>query len=186
MRTLKQALKLHLTPEVAEELIIRYNIESHVAFAEDEQGNIYPSAAFDGANWIDHGTESKLYGGHHATEPADGGYSLKIAAIAMLKITYHYGDKKKFEYKRYYGEGDHHFEREHPAGLLNSWCSFSLPEDAKEIPYTDEAATFFHNLMFGMADLSRRIQHFASDKDRLLQLIASNNSLLLAPPIGGK
>lgn len=186
VRTLKQALKLYLTPEVTEELIISYNIESHVSFAEDEQGTIYPNAAFEGASWPDYNIKSMLYGDHNAAKPSSGGYSLKIGAEAYRKITHHYGEKKKIKYERYYGEGNPHHEREHPAGLLNSWCSFYLPEDAKEMPYTDEAATFFYNLMFGMADLSRRIQHFASDKDRLLQLIASNNSLLLAPPIRGK
>lgn len=171
-----KTLKLHITPEVTEEHVIRYNIESHVSFAVDDAGNIFPNAGYEGADWMH--DEREKYGNHHACQAAPGGYGLTIGARAMTKLTYKYGDQKNVKYKEYY-KGDHHLGTDNPAQLLNSWCSFSLPEDPKEIPYTDEAALFFHDMMLGMARLSQMIQSSTFDQSKLLELIESGGQLLL-------
>jgi len=178
-QVLGRALRSHLTPEITESLVIAYNIESHVNFAQDEEGNIFPNAGFEGAQWPEVNGSAELYGNHHAAKPSEGGYSLTVGAVALRKITYRYGTAEKSQCERYYGD-DGHLGHDNPASLLNSWCSFSLPEAAKEMPYTDEAATFFHNLMLGMAEISKRIQFFASDETKLKQLIASGSQPLLA------
>ena len=174
-----KTLANHINPEVSETPVILYNIESHVLFAEDKEGNIYPNSGFDGAEWAG----DDKYGRHYANTPSPGGYSLTIGAVAYIKTTHKYGEKEKIEYDRYYkDDGDHH-GHDNPAELLNSWCSFSIPDDAKEIPYTDEAALFFHNLMLGMAKLSLMIQNSTFDQGELLKLIESgSNSLLLSAP----
>jgi len=172
---INNALSLYIKPEIIDEIVILYNIESHVSFAEKSDGTIYPNAS-DGAEWVSMGKDD-IYGGHHATRPSNGGYSLTVGAIAKHKRTYRYGELEKVKYEMYYGKGDH-LSIECPASLLNSWCSFTLGRDPKEIPYSDEAAMFFHNLMLNMAEMCRKIQHFTQDKDVLLSLIHSGQKLL--------
>lgn len=172
---LKKIFKTHYRPSVTKEPVIIYNIESHISFAEDEKGDIFPNAGFSGAKWGD--AYDKKYGQHHATNASKNGYSLTIGAKAQLKISYKYGDSEKVEYENYYRGGSHH-GHENPAELLNSWCSFHL-ENFKEIPYSDESAMFFHNLMHGMAKLSQMIQENTFDQQQLLRLIATGNNPLL-------
>lgn len=173
--SLIKVLNIFAKPIITEEHVIRYNIESHVSFAEDQDGNIYPNAGFKGTEW---GTNQESYGDHYAAQPSRGGYSLKIGAQAMIKKTYTYGESKKIEYSLYYKDG-FHLNHNNPAELLNSWCSFTLGDKPKEIPYSDKAALFFHNLMLGMAQLSKRIQENTFTQDKLLELISKNESFLL-------
>jgi hypothetical protein len=174
---IKDALHKVLAPTITETPVILFNIESHVAFAEDEQGTIYPNAAFPGASWK---LDRAMYGGHHAVEPAPGGYSLIIGAKALLKRTYTYGDKVKVEFESYYKDGTHH-GRENPAQLLNSWSAMSLGKYPKEIPYSDEAAMFFYTLLMGMAKLSKQIQEATFSTENLLELIAKQSKGNLLP-----
>ena len=169
-------LDIHCKPEITEEYVIRYNIESHVSFAADKQGNIFPNAGYKGAKWADINDEG-MYGKHHSASPSEGGYSLTIGAEALVKKTISYGGKCNIEYDHYYKDGDHH-GHDNPAEILNSWCSLRLPENAKEMPYTDEAAMFFHNLMLGMARLSKLIQESTFDEKKLMKCIESNLPLL--------
>lgn len=174
---IKKALQTVLEVTITEELIIAYNIESHVSFAEDEAGNIYPNAGFPGASWQHNDIARNWYGGHHSSNRARGGYSLCVGAMALKKITHTYGEKSRVKYENYQGKGDH-LQAKCPASLLNSWVSFNLPDNCKEMPYSDEAATFFHNLMLGMASLSRKIQEATFDQNNLQQLIQTSGNRL--------
>jgi hypothetical protein len=170
------ALDKYIKPTIKEERVIRYNIESHVSFAEMPNGDITPNAVPEGAEWL---TNDEPYGGHHSANPAQGGYSLTIGAKAFTKITTAYGDIETITYEPYHGKGDH-LQAKCPASILNSWCSFSLPRDPKEMAYTDEAATFFHKLMLAVAELSRKVQSFASDEKTLLEMIHNDKIPRLA------
>ena len=117
------------------------------------------------------------YGDHHATEPAHGGYSLTVGAKALLKTTYSYGGQDRVEYTDYYKDGGH-LGHENPAERLNSWVCFSLGENPKEIPYSDEAAEFFFNLMYGMAKLAQMIQGKTFKQEDLLKLVFSGKYLM--------
>ncbi|MCY9861463.1 hypothetical protein OTK49_02880 [Vibrio coralliirubri] len=169
-------------PQITEEYVIRYNIESHVSFAQTEQGEIFPNASFDGAEW--HSMDSskrEKYGNHNGTNRHVGGFSLTIGARAETKTTFIVGDKVSVKYQRYNKEGDSYIAS-NPAELLNSWVGFELPKKPKEIPYSDEAALFFHNLMLGMATISKQIQEATFEQQDLLSLIASSSGNLLMPP----
>lgn len=163
-----QALKALLTPEISTVLVIQYNIESHISFAENAEGKIFPNAFYDGANWP--ADDRLLYGNHDACRASDGGYSLTIGAEALKKTTYRYGTKENITYETYTDT--------EAAEQLNAWVCFRLPDDSKEMPYTDDAARFFYNLMLGMAEISKKIQHFAGDDQRLIELIESQQLLL--------
>lgn len=177
---IKDALRAVNKPVVTMEHVIQYNIESHVSFAETPNGEVFPNAGYPGAEWRSLG-ENDMYGAHYASRRADGGYSLCVGAKALTKITTKVGNKVTVDYHAYYKDGSHH-NRKNPAEKLNSWCSFNLPSNPKEMPYTDEAALFFHNIMLGMAKISKQIQEATFDQENLLALIESGAGNLLTSP----
>jgi hypothetical protein len=162
-----------MTPEVEEYPVIRYNIESHVTFAIGENGEIFPNSGFPGASWPDREV-SERFGHHYAQNPSRGGYTLKIAARAEMKKITRYGDKSQVAYSNYY-KGGSHLAHDNPANLLNSWVSMTLGDSPKEIPYSDKAALFFHNLLLGMAKLNQQIQSATFEQDRLLAFIENQS-----------
>lgn len=177
--TIEQAHEEFMAPAVVEEPVIRFNIESHVSFALTKDGKIFPNAGFPGASWPTRGPE-KLYGAHNACDQAPGGYSLIVGAKAMLKKTTTYGKKSSSTYDYYY-KGESHLGAENPAQLLNSWTSIQLPDEAREMPYSDEAAMFFFNLLMGMAELNRRVQDFTSTPEKLALAISRSAGVLMLP-----
>lgn len=51
------AIRACNTPEVITELVIQYNLESHVSFAETQDGTVHPNAQSGGAQWSDGDTK---------------------------------------------------------------------------------------------------------------------------------
>ena len=176
-RMIQSALYKYAAPEVVVSHVIRYNIESHCAFAFDDAGNIYPNGYF-GEN-LKFSCDKNAFGGsfpygeHHATSAAKGGFSLTVGAKAMTKTTTIYGDKRRVEYTNYYAGGSH-LGCKNPAEILNGWHSFSVPDDAKEIPYSDEAAHFFHSMMLGIAQLNKKVQEATFGVEKLQRMIAAH------------
>ena len=172
----QEAFKIFTKPEVKEEAVIRYNIESRVSFVTDEAGNIFPNGYYLDDKFSG-GRPEEMYGGINSINLARRGYSLTVGAMAMLKTTYSYGDQDKVSYGMYY-KGGSHLGTENPAERLNSWRCITLPDDCKEMPYSDEAAEFFFNLMHGMARMAQTIQNHTFDEEKLLALIHSGNLLM--------
>ncbi|OLP04525.1 hypothetical protein [Rhodoferax antarcticus] len=184
---IQQGLQLHLTPVICEVPVVRYNIESHVSFATDDEGNIFPNAGFSGASW-DEGANRSMYGSHHATNQVRGGYSITVGARAMLKRIITHGENVRVEYENFY-DGGSHLKSDNPANLLNSWIAMDLGKNPKELPYTPKTALFFHNLLLGMARLNQQIQAATFEQEALLQLIEKQASVPLlqmpaAPRLG--
>lgn len=174
---LTQLFSASVAAEETIERVIRYNVASHISFAEDSAGQIFPNAGWPGARWPIE--DRALYGGHHATNPAKDGYSLVVGAEAWDKRTIRRGDHVKVVYEPIPEAHSHGgVDESEPLKLLNSWGCFKLPEDAKEMPYTPQAALFFHRLMLGMSELSRRVQTFMNDEQRLLAAIEAGAPLL--------
>ena len=170
---LTQALRDVNQPIITKDYVIQYNIESHVSFAETPDGEICANAGYPDAEWRSF-DDDNMYGRHYASRQSKGGFSLCVGAKALVKITSKVGEKVTVEYSGYYKDGSHHGHT-NPAEKLNSWCSFSLPENCKEIPYTDEAAIFFYDLMYGMAKLSKIIQMNTFDQAALIETITANS-----------
>lgn len=174
---LEKAWLQALAPDETVERVIRYHLGSHVSFAATPDGAIVPNATWPDARWV----ADKRYGEHHSTNPAKGGYSLVIGARAYDKKTLKRGDVVTVTYDWIGGSHTPYAESD-PLHLLQAWSSFTLPEECAEMPYSPEAALFFHRLLLGMAELSRRIQDFAHDEQRLLQAIANGGAALLPSP----
>lgn len=170
---LTQSLRELNSPTIKEEHVIRYCIDSRVVFALNGEGEVTPNCTGENEQWV----LGKEYGGLHANNREKGGYSLKVGAGAFTKRTITFGSSEKIEYERFYEGGTHH-KRDNPAQRLNSWVGFDLPNGAKEIPYTPEAAEFFYSLMLGMAKLAKLIQENTNDEERLLELINSGQKLI--------
>ena len=187
-RKLKQVHEAYLNPETKVTEVILFNIKTDVTFAEDTDGSIYPNCYYgEDSKWpID---KDSRYGKQYNSRGNYGGYALTIGAKAMKKTTRKYGNGTvRVSYETFYGYDDDgkdlsHFNREHPAARLNSWCHVNLPRegDCRQIAYTDEAAEFFFNLMYGMSEIARRIQDRVFEDDDLLKLIDSRQKLLAAP-----
>lgn len=165
----EEALNEVCKPDKTEELVIRYNISSHVSFALTADGEIIQNAGMTpDAEWLD---DRMRYGNLHATNPSRGGYSLTIGAGVFIKETTKVGGREHIQYHRQQGAKDS------PTYLLNSWLCFSLPDGCKEIPYSDDAALFFNNLLMGMAKLSKLIQDATFEEEHLLKAIESTTPL---------
>lgn len=153
------------------EHVICYNIKSDVSFALDAEGSVQPNAGYPGAYWP---KDDERYGSHYASRPCVGGYSLVVGAMAYEKTTKIFAGQEDVTYTRWHGKNGSHLGNKNPAERLNSWTSFTLPEKCREIPYSDEAAEFFFNLMHGMAQLSRLIQENTFCQQKLLETIAQS------------
>ena len=152
-------------PIVTTEEVILYNIQSQVAFAVDKKGQICPNAERPNSRWAG-------YGNIHSSNPADGGYSLTIGARVYNKNLLRLPNGETITEYTW-------FDRTEAGRALNSWRSFSLDTDtAEEMPYSDNAAIFFYDLLLGMATVSKKIQEMTSSREDILKLINNNTKLL--------
>lgn len=171
---IKTAATLAIEPEVEEVPVIRYSIGAQIAFAETADGTIFPNAGFPGARWAPQEQGSTEIS---ANSPAKGGYSLTIGAKALIKQTTRYGDKETVKYFPYY-KGGSHLGQDNPAQLLNAWAAFTLPANAQEMPYSDEAASFFYHLLMSMAQMVRTMKGL-NDRKTLERSLQAKRSFLL-------
>lgn len=164
LAAIRKAIKETMEPEITETQVIRYRIEVDAAVAVDDQGNVCPNAGWPNAKWL----PSEVFG----CSPAGSPQSLSIQACAMTKKVIRYpGGKTEVKYTPFYAGGDH-FSRENPAELLNAWNGHIYSDKAKEIPYTDENALFFHRLLLGITQLILMIQTATFEQKDLLATIA--------------
>lgn len=178
LNLLRRALIDVNTPQVTETHVIRFCIKTKVTFALDADGQVFPNATYPGASWQNL-RQVALGESAYGMFSNHDGYTLCIGAKALTRVEKRLGSKVVVDYERYYKGASHH-GRENPAQKLNSWAGFDLPEDAKEIPYTDEAALFFHSIMLGMAKLCKQIQDATFNEDRLLETISKSLPLGLS------
>lgn len=170
-RAINKAAELLYAPIVEEFPVIRYKITVSASVAADVEGNIYPNASWPNAQWL----TREIFGSCGPGQPQ----SLSVAACAMMKKISHYPDgKTKIDYTVYYAGGDHH-GKSNPAELLNSWNKVTLHNDAKEIPYSDENALFFHRLLMGITQLIYMVQKATFEEKNLLETIKKSHGNLL-------
>ena len=98
---LKEIHEAYLNPQVVEALVIQFDITTHVSFAETPDGDVVPNCYYHpDAEWP---TKDDRYGSHPSNGYA-GGYSLRLGARAMTKITRRYGNGSVMvSYEKYYG-----------------------------------------------------------------------------------
>lgn len=178
-------LQEYVKCEVSKELVILYNYNTDTHYVKDQvSGEIYPSGtAAEGwgttASWAK--TRNKMM--PHNSTPF---YSVGINARVIEKITYTRASTVTVKYA-----GGSEFSSGHVgewAGKLNSFVKLSRPYNDKnelkgdfmEMPYTEEAAKFFYNMMMSMCKLSDRINSFVGDKEKLMLAIKTPELLMLS------
>ncbi|UYD21565.1 hypothetical protein [Vibrio phage 29Fa.3] len=181
--TVREGIKACCEPDIKRENVILYHIGSKVCFASNASGEVAPTAQPEGFEWASGSMEDKeKYSSDPFNKPHEGGYSITVGAVARTKVTTVLGGQESVKYERYFGEGNDHWNQEHPAARLNAWTGFSLPKKPKEIPYSDDAAEFFYSMMEGLVKLGKRLQDATFEQEDLLALIAQGGSPLLPAP----
>ena len=160
-------VKVLVDPETVEELVICYNVDAVASFGMTPDGDVTPNP--EGEDYVWH-----KYGEQHATNPADGGFSVTIGARVYVKCTHTMGDRETVNYESAYSRK----ELGEYGKLLSRWCSFSLPKDAPEMPYTEDNAKFFHEMMVGIVTIAKMLKDRTETKEQIITMIASNQKLL--------
>lgn len=174
---IKACAKDYLACETVTERVIVYGYHLNVSYYKDEAGHIRPNGVgCTGGGWA----KTEVNANHPVSF-----YSVGLAAAVFDKTSYkrssgttHQWDLVRLD------------DRTQPAALLNAWCGLSIePEDLgnncqrlyKEMPYTDEAAMFFHGLLLNLSTLAETVGAFFGDAKRLQAAIASGQRLLSLP-----
>ena len=177
--------------EVTTDLIICYDYFAEVSYWQNPDGSIAANGAAPGAvPRKDDGT-----GGEWAMS------NLKNSSttICATNTTSHYsvglfaGVYKRKTYTRVSGvtvkwERINQFsgrdDREWLA-KLTGFCGIHpsrAPEHMKQMPYSDEAAKFFYDMMISMCEIGRQFNAFFGDQSNVLAAIAGTGPSLLAAP----
>lgn len=166
-------LAKYCNPEVKRENIIRYKIETSVNFAENKKGEMAQNAGKDGFSWEYKGKE------RFKDDIQRNPYHIKVYARALVKTTKRFGQHKTVAYACYYAGGSH-LGNENPAQKLNAWTNIGISdkEQANEIPYSDQSALFFNDLIWGIVKLAKLIQDHTFNKNDLFKTITSKQKLL--------
>lgn len=177
------AAKEHLQCEVTTEIVIVYGMDNKVAYVKDANGQFYQNGTEAGSLFSS--GDAKWFG------TLDGGrgyaplYHVALGARAMTKKTYTRpsGTKTVYEYLS---------SSDIPKGSwlerLNGFVGLHIGERAasmQQVPYTEEAAKFFTNMLLSMCMLADRVDSFIGDKAALLAAIDSQSEghqLLAAKP----
>lgn len=177
---IEAAMRDHLACEVTRERVILYGTAMRIAYVVDDDGTIVPNGYFvkrrdpqAGTRW--HGTLNANSRASH--------FTIGLTAHARDKVTYRRPKSVRVEYERI-PDGE-----AHGAKLLNAFTSLDSAVraggDIKEMPYSEEAAAFFHDAMIAMCTLAHRIEGFFADPVELAKAIEAKAPMLgIAPPRG--
>lgn len=183
----KEAISLLLKTEKTEELIIAYAFKFNGCYYVSASGEIYPNVYLspDGGR----GNPNEYDGRWNKDDDRFGsrfekpeGYEFAVYAKVKNKITYTNGTLTKVKYEKPDGF-DHICDSEASWGeKLNSFNQMSIPEyeiDSKttQIPYTEESAKFFYNVLIGICNLNEKLTSL-NDPDILKLAMRSKLSFL--------
>jgi hypothetical protein len=159
---------------VKRELVIHYTAGADVRFVRVD-GKIAPNGeGCDQYVW-EEDPFFKINGGYSNYVPA---YSLALAAEVVCRVTTTRRDGT--DITEYVSVSDHDEINGVSLGpwgrQLNKWCGFRQ-DDAKELPYTEQAAQFFYNAMLSLVRLADNMHQFFKKPPE--ELMASMSGLLL-------
>jgi hypothetical protein len=184
--------RLKAKDELKVEVVILYRINNHVAYYKYPDGKIEPT----GGGEKNH---NKPTGEWHGIEGREQGnnYSVQLYAKVVVKISQANSDKVKWDRPENRNHGPDS-SRNRPESVemgeyaekLNSFNNLGWPKDfchdesqvnpkhCVEIPYTEERAKFFHDMLIGMCKLADKFS-VLQDEKVLLKLADSGASFLL-------
>lgn len=172
------AVKAHLTTEQHRTPVILYSTDIAVAYWKCEDGSAHSNGG-SARNATDSPGAWAITGNLHAGS-VQSHYRVGLCAKVVDKVE-HYRNGQLI--KTTYAPCDTgHFDP--IAGMewahrLNGFVGLSFNQGrSQQIPYSEEAARFFHDAMISLCRLGDRISEFFGDDDRLALAISSRTPLL--------
>lgn len=160
------------------ETVILYAHDLRVSYNQTEDGAIHPNG------YTPDGTKGKWRGKLNATE-RDTHYRIGFAATVREKITYRRAGSTAVKYQRPpRQDGDHRYPESYHDKLLAFAGLRIEPSGMQEMPYTEEAAKFFYEIMVGLCAMADRIETFFADQNQVHQAIRQGRSILALPGEG--
>lgn len=175
LRLIKAAADDYIQAEEVREHVICYKANVDVSFWQEPNGTIAPNGCGRKGQWW----ESKLFGHQYDACHRLDSMSIGFAAKVFDKIT----TKRKSGDTVRYEQTDVplHVKHTDPMFLLNSWTVLDIEpkrQGVREMPYTPEAALFFHNLQCAICKMAMGLYEFIADEKKLMLAIQSGTKLL--------
>lgn len=173
-RFISAAMIEHLACEVTEDLVIIYTYSGQTSYIYNDEGEFGRNGyGFDGRPYYWGGL------GDLAPHRATSQYSISVGARCAKRITYTRPSGVKVVFDRPDFPNNHH-RSEHPGEMLNEFIAL-YPDGGKcqVMPYSDEAAMFFVNLLMAMCKMSHQLDHFLGNEDNLRLAIARGGAAAL-------
>lgn len=196
MQVLKNLGHMYLAMEVTKELVIIYDFKAEFSLYQFADGTLEPNGVSsdeakrsEGGKWVE-GTE-RFHSGNRMRAAALG-----LGAEIRVKVTRTRGEKKDVSYESAREHGNEEFLNSiGPEGkeLMRYDVSVRTPESwhgnvrsavKNEMPYSEEAALFFHSSMYQISLLGMRVNAFFSDEEQLTSAIANMAQLQLGAGAG--
>lgn len=188
-RAIKAGLKDWLKCEVTKETVIRYGKRTMVTYWKMLDGTIYANGT-DCENDPNYLTDGPQYdprnGNWHGKLDAtrrNAGYMVSLFASIEKKTTYTRGSVVEHKYSRpdfanfshsTYGERLNCF-----VGLAEEGGWMREGIECEEMPYTEEAAKFFYEMLIGMCAFADKIETFFAEPDNVIKAIEGGATLLI-------
>ena len=189
-KAIKNGLRDWLKCETTEETVIRYGYKYAATYWKMPDGTIYANGGdcendpqYD-QDQPEHAPEvnGKWFGNLHATKHSTG-YMVSLYAAIAKKTTHTRGDVTEVEYSHpdfenfshtTYGERLNCF-----VGLCEEGGWGQSDVDCEEMPYTEEAAKFFYEMLIGMCAFADKIEGFFAEPENVIKAIESGATLLI-------
>jgi len=171
------AMKDHMDCETTESIVIAYSHKVQYACVRNKAtGELFPNGNYS-KNY--NGGESEWIGtlrrGSHFNTSSH--FSIGINAEVRKKIVYKRASYESVKYETQQFDDDRLYGE-----MLNSLVGASLPDSFMEMPYTEEAAKFFYNVMMNICQMAHKIETFFGDEDNVIKAIESQQPLLSHMP----
>ncbi|KKK87775.1 hypothetical protein LCGC14_2749870 [marine sediment metagenome] len=188
-RAIKAGLRDWLKCEVTEEIVIRYGRRTKTTYWKMTDGTIYANGTDceNDPNYLTDGPQhDPRNGGWHGKLDAtthNAGYMVSLFASIHKKTTYTRCSVVEHKYSR---PDFSNFSHETWGERLN--CFVGLAEDGgwmqdgiecEEMPYTEESAKFFYEMLIGMCAFSDKIEAFFEDPANVIKAIEAGTQLLI-------
>lgn len=187
-----EGLKSLLNTKETHELVIRYKYVTECHYAKHvENGKLYSNCGLGMAengqttdfggrivNWVENGAERNRMS-FNSPEP----YTISIQAQVLRKTTYASKSNQRVEYFRTHQSYDGTINGEKSelgefGTKLNGFNNTNLSQVDEEIPYTEDAAKFFHDAMLAICGISDKLSMFFADKENVIMAIENQTTML--------
>lgn len=173
-----KAIKLHLETTVEEELVIKYAMSSSCHYWQLPDGQIFPNGGCSEIPRDDHGRQLGYWSRDADQRTMEQKpYQVGLFAQVMKKETHtNRAGGVQVKYSRpssLTGYGS----------MLQGFPHMGEPQfkNISELPYSEEAAEFFYNMLMGLCTLSQRMYAFFQDESRIVEAIENRTAILALP-----